>query len=148
MKSSPLTQIKLFSTKGLVPALLATVILSIGSSVLAGKGNQSNPRIFPPRSHPYGKSYGEWAASFWQWSLALPLEGHPFLDSPNDPYFDFSAGQSGKVWFWSSPDGPLTRIVTMPEDKAIFLTIRDVETSTLEVSTFFGATEEDQRAKT
>lgn len=109
---------------------------------------QIHPGVFPPQSHPYGKSYSQWAAAFWQWSLALPLEGHPFLDSPDDPYFDFGAGQSGNVWFWSSPDGPLTRIVTMPEGTALFLTIRDVETSSLETvnSGFHGDTEAEQRA--
>ncbi len=132
-------------------ALLVMAILSLGGASTAwadGKGNGGKPRIFPPHSHPYGKSYGEWAAAFWQWSFALPLEGHPFLDSPSDPYFDFSANQSGKIWFWSSPDGPLTRIVTMPEDKALFLTIRDVETSSLETvnSGFHGETEAEQRA--
>lgn len=135
---------------GLKPALLiaAALILSATAPAWAGNGNDKKPKIFPPHSHPYGKSYSEWAAVFWQWSLALPLEGHPFLPSPADPYFDFSADQSGKVWFWSSPDGPLTRIVTMPENKALFLTIRDVETSSLETvnSGFHGETEAEQRA--
>lgn len=140
-------------TAGLMPALLVTAILSLGtaSSTWAdGKGKGEKPRIFPPHSQPYGKSYGEWAAAFWQWSLALPLEGHPFLPSAEDPFFDFGANQAGKVWFWSAPDGPLTRIVTMPEDKALFLTIRDVETSSLETvnSGFHGDTVEEQRANT
>ncbi len=114
---------------GWKPVLLiaAALLLPVTTPAWAGNGNDNKTQIFPPHSYPYGKSYGEWAAAFWQWSLTLPLEGHPFLDSPSDPYFDFGAGQSGKVWFWSSPDGPLTRIVTMPEDKALFLTIRDVE---------------------
>ena len=112
----------------------------------AGEGNAGNSGILPPKSQPFGKSYGEWAAAFWQWALALPIEEHPFLESPNDPNFDFSAGQSGKVWFWSAPDGPLTRTVSMPAGKALFLTLRDVEVSTLEEAPFFGATEAEQRA--
>lgn len=138
--------------------MLATAVLSLGAaSAWAGGGggdgkdrDEDGIRIFAPQAHPYGKTYGEWAAAFWQWSLALPVEGHPFLPSPQDPYFDWSANQSGKVWFWSSPDGPLTRIVTIPEDKALFLTIRDVETSSLETvnSGFHGATEAEQRANT
>jgi len=128
----------------------APLILVIGALLIDGGSaladHHKTVRIVPPGAQFHGRSYGQWAASFWQWSLALPLEGHPFLDSPDDPYFDFSAGQSGKVWFWSSPDGPLTRIVTMPEGKVLFLTIRDVETSTLEEPPFFGATEAEQRA--
>ena len=145
MKLTTLQQTKF---AGLKPALLiaAALVLAVTAPVWAGNDNKT--KIYPPNSHPYGKSYPEWAAAFWQWAFALPLEGHPFLDSPDDPYFDFSAGQSGKVWFWSSPDGPLTRIVTMPEDTAMFLTIRDVETSSLETvnSGFHADTEEEQRA--
>jgi hypothetical protein len=100
-------------------------------------------RIVPPNATFHDKTYGEWAASFWQWSLALPLAGHPFLDTPQ---YNFSAGQSGKVWYWSSPDGPITRTVTLPKGKALFLTIRDVETSTLEDPPFHGDTEAAQRA--
>jgi hypothetical protein len=92
---------------------------------------------------PYGKSYSEWAVSFWQWMMALPLQGHPAIDDPN---FDFSAGQSGKVWYWAAPDGPLTRHAALPADKALFLTLRDVDTSTLEAPPFFAATEAEQRA--
>jgi len=139
--------------------LLVTVILSLaaGSSAWADgsrdKEKDKEVRIYPPHSHPYGKSYGEWAAEFWQWAFALPLEGHPFLDSPDDPFYDFGAAQSGKVWFWSSPDGPITRIVSMPEGKALFLTIRDVEASSLEPADpdgnpdFHGDTEVEQREK-
>lgn len=99
--------------------------------------------IVSPNAKYHGKTYPEWHAAFWQWALALPLEGHPFLDTPE---FDFSAGQSGSVWFVGAPDGPLTRTATIPPGKALFLTLRDVETSTLEAAPFFGATEEEQRS--
>src|SRR5436190_16837798 len=104
-------------------ALLMTATALLTSAVRADQ----SVRILRPNKTFQGKTYGEWAVRFWQWSLALPVEGHPFLNSPDDPYYNFGASQSGKVWFWSAPDGPLTRIVSMPEDKALFLTIRDVE---------------------
>jgi len=122
-------------------ASVLAVLLIACSPALAERKERT--QIVPPGAKFHGKTYGEWAASFWQWSLALPLEGHPFLDTPE---YNFSAGQSGSVWYWSSPDGPITRTVTLPEGKALFLTIRDVETSTLEDPPFFGATEADQRA--
>jgi hypothetical protein len=131
-------------------------IVALAGPALAGDGGQNSPGITPPQAQApqevqivppdakfRGNTYPEWAAAFWQWSLALPLEGHPFLDTPE---YDFSAGQKGSVWYWSSPDGPITRTVTMPAGKALFLTIRDVETSTLEEPPFFGVTEEEQRA--
>lgn len=145
MKNATSSQLQTLLTRGPGPALLAVVILSLGAapSAFADKHRDKRPHIYPPHSRPFGKSYSEWHAAFWQWALARPLEGHPFLDSPE---FDFSAGQSGKVWFVGAPDGPLTRKATIPEGTALFLTIRDVETSTLEDPPFFGATEAEQRA--
>ena len=102
----------------------------------------ANSMVFPPGAHPYGRSYGEWVAEFWQYALEFPVEGHPFLDTPE---YDFASGQSGKVWFWSAPDGPITREVEIPHGTALFLTVRDVEVSSLEEPPFFGATEEEQR---
>ena len=102
--------------------------------------------VFPTNSFAYGKTYAQWVAEFWKWALALPLEGHPFTDT--NAVYDFSAHQSGNVWFWSAPDGPLTRTSTMPAGTALFLTLRDVECSSLEApdSGFHGTTEAEQRA--
>src|SRR5882762_6505804 len=108
----------------LLPILVIAALLSAGGSALAEK--HKAVRIVAPDATFRGKTYGEWAARFWQWMMALPLEGHPIIDDPN---FDFTAAQSGKVWYWAAPDGPLTRSFSMPEGTALFLTIRDVETS-------------------
>jgi hypothetical protein len=123
---------------------LTTVVMAV--LLFAANLTQAGTKevvIVPPSAKYHGKTYGEWAAAFWQYAFALPLEVHPFLDTPE---YNFSAGQSGAVWFWSSPDGPITRTVTLPEGKGLFLTIRDVDTSTLEEAPFYGATEADQRA--
>ena len=145
MKSSIITQIKRFPGNKLKLALLAVAILSLtaASSVFADGHKNKGPHIYPPHSRPFGKSYPEWQAAFWHWALSLPVEGHPFIDSPE---FDFSAGQSGKVWFVGAPDPAVTRSVIIPEGTALLLTVRDVETSTLEEPPFFGATEAEQRA--
>ena len=77
----------------------------------------------------------------------LPLEGHPFADT--NPNYDLSANQSGKVWFWSAPDGlpPFTRTSTLPAGTALFLTLLDAECSSVETpdSGFHGDTEAEQR---
>ena len=99
-------------------------------------------QILPPDEKFAGKTYPEWAAAFWQWAFALPAEGHPFQNAD----FDFSAGQKGPVWFWAAPDGPATIHATLPHGKALFLTLRDVDASSLEEPPFFGATEDEQRA--
>jgi len=121
--------------------MLLASALFVGA--IAGVADEKQVTIIPPGAKYHGKTYGEWSAAFWQYALAQPLEGHLFLDTPE---FDFSSGQSGDVWYVGAPDGPLTRTVTLPAGKALFLTIRDVETSSLEAPPFFGATEAEQRA--
>ena len=130
-----------YRSRSLLSTILIAVLLSAAGTAFAEK--EKPVRIVAPDAKFRGKTYPEWAAKFWQWMMALPLEGHPMIDDPN---FDFTATQSGGVWYWAAPDGPLTRSFTMPEGTAFFLTIRDVETSTLEPVPFFGATEAEQRA--
>jgi hypothetical protein len=122
-------------------AVLAGSALLLGGMTASAKDKEV--RIVPPGAKYRGKTYGEWTASFWQYALGQPLEGHLFLDTPE---YDFSAGQSGDVWYVGGPDGPITRTVSMPQGKGLLITVRDVETSTLEEAPFFGATEADQRA--
>ena len=124
-------------------SLLATLLITLTMArTRAQSANVDAVTIVPADAKFHGRTYGEWSAEFWQYALALPVEGHPFLDTPE---YDFSAGQKGSVWFWSQPDGPITRSVTLPAGKALFLTIRDVEVSSIEEPPFFGATEAEQR---
>jgi len=122
-----------------LPVLIGALLLA-DQPALAGP---DNPHVIPPNATYQGHTYPEWAGSFWAWALALPVGGHPFLACPKD----FSAGQTGNVWYWAAPDGPATcRDVRLPPGTALFLTIRDIETSSLEQPPFFGATEGEQRA--
>ena len=147
MKSSITTQIKSFLAKGLRPALLAMTILALStaSSAWAGEGNEGNPRLLPPQSHPNGKSYGEWGAAWWQWYLGLPLINSAGVTHPatDDPRFNVKEGQSGHVWFLTAPfPGTFTRSCTIPVGKALFF-----ETLTSEWSSLEGfPTEAEQRA--
>jgi hypothetical protein len=109
-------------------AIVIAALVAFAAGVANAKP-KNTIRIIQPDERYLGKTYPEWAAVFWQWMLGLPLEGHPVVD---DGLFDFSAGQSGKVWFWASPEGTITRTVTLPEGRAFLLSLRDVDTSSLE----------------
>src|SRR5262245_13185084 len=37
--------------------------------------------IIPVDSRPYGFTYGEWSAKWWQWLLSIPMEYNPAFDS-------------------------------------------------------------------
>jgi hypothetical protein len=95
-------------------------ILSV-SSLLAGPGN---PGVFRPDSHPYGATYGEWGARWWQWSYSIPLHVNT---SANDPTgAQCGINQSGPVWFLAgTTGGPATRNCTIPARMAIFFPIID-----------------------
>ncbi|HEX5011620.1 MAG TPA: hypothetical protein VFY71_14600 [Planctomycetota bacterium] len=112
------------------PPLTACAGLALlGFALAAGGVASKKPGIFAPGAHPYGHTYAEWSAKYWQWGMGLPLEGHPFLDTPD---FDVTEGQSGKVWFLSSVFGIVERTCTIPADTALFVGMLNVETSSLE----------------
>jgi len=108
-------------------------------------------QIVPPNGTFAGQTYAQWATAFWQWALALPVTSpqnypHPFNDCNARP---ISADQSGNVWFWSAPDAVEIcnqSATIIPAGKAIFLTMLDVEASSLDPSPFFATTPADQQA--
>jgi hypothetical protein len=80
-----------------------------------------NPKVLPPGSNPYGASYGEWGARWWQWALSGPLATNPILD-PDGSYCDLA--QSGPVWHLAGNFGGTTeRACTVPAGKAVFFPI-------------------------
>ena len=72
-------------------------VLAIGALLLAtslagphGRAATSTPEVvhgppgrahvLPPWSNPYGRSYGEWIAAWWQWAVGTPARHNPGLD--------------------------------------------------------------------
>jgi hypothetical protein len=83
-------------------------------------------QILPPQSHPYGHTYADWLAKWWQWSLAFPADADPGSDTaPQD------SAQSGHVWFLAGVHGNaqtgvisvVTRDLTMPAGRALFFPV-------------------------
>ena len=77
--------------------------------------------VFPPRSRPYGKTYGTWGAEWWKWALSIPAAQNPITD----PTGEFgSLNQSGPVWFLAGTYGTTAeRTITIPQGKGIFFPI-------------------------
>jgi hypothetical protein len=96
-------------------------------------------RIFPPQSHPYGRSYAQWSAKFWKTGIELPAAGNPYVEG--------GCGElSGRVMFLAGPIGSTTISCTVPAGTALFVPALTVECSSLEPpeSGFHGDTEEEQ----
>lgn len=75
----------------------------------------------PGATHPYGQTYGQWAADWWAWEFTKPADVTSQIGAgTNGP------GNSGSnVWF---PDavfdsGPVTRDFTVPAGTAIFMPV-------------------------
>lgn len=82
------------------------------------RGNP-NPNVAPPRSRPYGHSYGEWEARWWQWAMRIPNDRNPILDATGA---HCAEGQSGPVWFLAGNYGGVTRReCTVPRGRALFV---------------------------
>ena len=94
-------------------ALLATAV----SPARADGGADDHSLVFPPQAHPYGVSYQEWAARYWQRTLSLPVDAASYAAPMSD-------GQSGEVWLLAGPLGSaLTGTVqfSIPEGKAMLI---------------------------
>ena len=93
--------------------------------------NHTSSQVFPPDSKPFGLTYGEWSAKWWQWALSIPKEKSPFIDETgkncgegqNDPNVFFLAGTLG---------GPAKRTCPITSDKAIFFPIINYEGNFIE----------------
>jgi hypothetical protein len=82
--------------------------------------------VLPPNSTAFGKTYEEWAATWWQWAYSLPDDGtHPLTV---DGEMDCSLGQKGKVWFLGGNlyGSEADRICEVPVGKAIFFPIVNI----------------------
>ena len=85
--------------------------------------DQLTPAIMHPDSSPYGLTYGEWSAKWWQWLLAQPGDVNPGFDATG---IHCAQGQSGQVWFLAGTfdtADPLARSCTIPGGTALFFPV-------------------------
>jgi hypothetical protein len=93
-------------------------------TLVAQAGSNPNPQVFPPNSNPYGNTYGEWSARWWQWTFSIPAATNPLFDETGA---HCAEGQSGQVWFLpGSFGGTFDRACTVPPGKALFFPILNV----------------------
>jgi len=112
----------------------------LGCHALSGKAatshHDSSP-VFALTSSPYGISYSEWSARWWQWAFSLPVNHSPLFGTA-----DCSAGQTDHVWFLPGAVPGSAQIpkqtCTVPANTALFVGIINGEFSNLEG---FGKTE-------
>ena len=101
-----------------IAVVCGIILLGAVPTTLAG-GKKAPFKIASIKSHPYGKTYGEWAAEWQQWSLGIPKSVSPVLDPDGSLCM---VGQRGDVWFlaghyWS---GTVERTCKVPGGTALF----------------------------
>src|SRR5918994_6340280 len=90
----------------------------ISSQLVQAQSNVSpNALVFPVDSKPYGKSYAEWSAIWWQWLLSIPKDKSPAGDLTGE---NCETNQQGPIWFLAGTfGGAVERTCTIPLGKAI-----------------------------
>lgn len=95
-------------------SLLVSIVLTFVPLAYA-----DNAALFPKDSTPFGVSYGDWIARWWQWNFGIPPAEHPRDHfTPQRCTID----QNGSVWYL--PDilsGKEERTCTIPHGKAILV---------------------------
>jgi hypothetical protein len=69
-------------------------------------------------SSPYGISYAEWTARWWQWILSIPKQTNPVYDKTGN---NFIVNETHPVCFLPGSIDVAVRNCTIPEGKAILL---------------------------
>ncbi|UQA60571.1 hypothetical protein [Polyangium aurulentum] len=105
-------------------AMVAGELVTLDEIEATGPEIQATPSVpaqtflFPRQATPFGASYEDWAATWWQWALAIPKAENPILGGPCELH------QTGDVFFLAgTTGGASTRSCTIPAGKGIFFPI-------------------------
>jgi len=96
-----------------------------GLVLLAITATSSWGEILPPQSHPYGHTYAEWSARWWQWSLEQSTKNLEPVSEPelNDGHVRFLAGS---LLLLAGGAASVTNHITIPDGTPLFLSILSV----------------------
>jgi hypothetical protein len=112
---------------------LLSLLLFIIAMIPTAIADSINPGVFPVNSKPFGHTYGEWSARWWQWAAQIPSNINPVTDKTG---INCAQNQSGPVWFLAGSSGaPVFRNCVIPAGKAILFAPLNSECSTAEDST-------------
>ena len=81
--------------------IFAGLIIPLALPITEGSG--ISQQVYPINSKPFGLTYGEWSAKWWQWGLSIPTKDSPIVDETGTKC---AVGQNNSnVWFLSGHGG-------------------------------------------
>ncbi|MDQ5876487.1 MAG: hypothetical protein M3288_06580, partial [Thermoproteota archaeon] len=114
----------------IVISLNVSPAISYSSPPALTNDRSNEAEIFTTDASPYGLTYGEWTARWWQWAYSVPRDVHPAYD---DSGKYCAEGQGGPVWFLTGTyEHPVERYCNIPAGKAILFPILNSECSYVE----------------
>jgi len=86
--------------------------------------SSSSGQVLPPSSLPYGYSYQEWSAKWWQWNLGQDTNRVELVGEPG-----ICEGPASRVRFLAGAPGSITETnhVIIPAETPLFFTILSAE---------------------
>lgn len=103
------------------PSRFGRVLAGLALLVIAA--SSSSGQVLPPSSLPYGYSYEEWSAKWWQWNLGQSTNHTELVGEPG-----ICSGPASRVRFLAGAPGTTTetRRVTIAAETPLFFTILSV----------------------
>jgi hypothetical protein len=106
------------------------------------KASYNGLELYDPDSRPFGRTFAEWTARWWQWILSVAKTENPLVDGNSR---NCANNQTGPVWFLAGTlKGPAERSCTIPADNAILSPVINFEASVAEGD---GTTDEELSAR-
>jgi hypothetical protein len=94
------------------------------------KASYNGLELYAPDSKPFGRTYAEWTARWWQWVLSIAKTENPLVDENGK---SCAINQNGPIWFLAGTlKGPAERSCAIPADKAILFPVINFEASVAE----------------
>jgi hypothetical protein len=97
-------------------------------------------------SKPFGKTWEEWTAKWWQWLISIPLESNPGIDATGEK-FDVNQNDPHVVFLVGTFGGSAERNYTIPAGKSVLFPIINFTTSYIEEPALKTESELKSRAK-
>ena len=114
------------STESTFKQASLVLVFAAMAALPTSTASAGQPNIAPIHSHPYGQTYGEWAADWWQVALETPASVNPFTDDHGE---HCEQGDMENVWFLFgslTPDITIERSCEIPVGTALFFPLLTV----------------------